>query len=94
MSRVPGAADTGDYESAKACGAYVLVRAAGGATITVRIVNECPSPCAPGQLDLSRQAFAKLADPSVGRLPITWSLLSPDLPGTITIRYKTGSTKW
>ncbi|MGJ5752023.1 expansin (peptidoglycan-binding protein) [Streptomyces puniciscabiei] len=83
-----------DYESAKACGAYVLVRAAGGATITVRIVNECPSPCAPGQLDLSRQAFAKLADPSVGRLPITWSLLSPDLPGTITIRYKTGSTKW
>jgi expansin (peptidoglycan-binding protein) len=83
-----------DYESAKACGAYVLVRAAGGATITVRIVNECPWPCAPGQLDLSRQAFAKLADPSVGRLPITWSLLSPDLPGTIAIRYKTGSTKW
>ncbi|WP_325100381.1 expansin EXLX1 family cellulose-binding protein [Streptomyces broussonetiae] len=83
-----------DYESAKACGAYVLVRAAGGAAITVRIVNECPSPCAPGQLDLSRQAFAKLADPSVGRLPITWSLLSPDLPGTIAVRYKAGSTKW
>ncbi|MFF3908324.1 expansin EXLX1 family cellulose-binding protein [Streptomyces sp. NPDC001848] len=83
-----------DYESAEACGAYVLVRAAGGATITVRIVNECPWPCAPGQLDLSRQAFAKLADLSVGRLPITWSLLSPDLPGTIAIRYKTGSTKW
>lgn len=83
-----------DYESAKACGAYVLVRAAGGATITVRIVNECPSPCAPGQLDLSKQAFAKLADLSVGRLPITWSLLSPDLPGRIAVRYKTGSTKW
>ncbi|WP_369390766.1 expansin EXLX1 family cellulose-binding protein [Streptomyces sp. CG1] len=83
-----------DYESAKACGAYVLVRAASGATITVRIVNECPSPCARGQLDLSRQAFAKLADLSVGRLPITWSLLSPDLPGTIAVRYKTGSTKW
>ena len=42
-----------DYESAKACGAYVLVRAANGASITVRIVNECPLPCAPGQLDLS-----------------------------------------
>ncbi|WP_323377498.1 expansin EXLX1 family cellulose-binding protein [Streptomyces sp. RB17] len=83
-----------DYESAKACGAYVLVRAASGATVTVRIVNECPWPCAPGQLDLSRQAFAKLADLSVGRLPITWSLLSPDLPGRIAIRYKTGSTKW
>ncbi|MCX3063780.1 expansin EXLX1 family cellulose-binding protein [Streptomyces beihaiensis] len=83
-----------DYESAKACGAYVRVRAAGGATVTVRIVNECPAPCAPGQLDLSRQAFAKLADLSVGRLPVTWTLLSPDLPGAIAIRYKTGSTKW
>ncbi|MCD9875695.1 RlpA-like double-psi beta-barrel domain-containing protein [Streptomyces guryensis] len=83
-----------DDESAKACGAHVLVRAAGGATITVRIGNECPWPCAPGRLDLSRQAFAKLADLSVGRLPMTWSLLSPDLPGTIAIRYKSGSTKW
>ncbi|OLZ59134.1 hypothetical protein AV521_46010 [Streptomyces sp. IMTB 2501] len=81
-----------DHESVKACGAYVLVRAASGAT--VRIVNECPWPCAPGQLDLSRQAFPRLADLSVGRLPITWSLLSPDLPGRIAIRYKTGSTKW
>ncbi|MGW3062034.1 expansin EXLX1 family cellulose-binding protein [Streptomyces sp. NPDC001130] len=83
-----------DYESAKACGAYVLVRAADGATSTVRIVNECPWPCAPGQLDLSRQAFGKPADLSVGRLPITWSLLSPDQPGTIAVRYKAGSTKW
>lgn len=38
--------------------------------------------------------FAKPADLSVGRLPITWSLLGPDLPGTIGIRYKTGFTKW
>lgn len=83
-----------DYESSKACGAYVLVRAANGASITVRIVNECPLPCAPGQLDLSHQAFAKLADLSLGRLPITWTLLSPGSPGTISIRYKTGSTRW
>ena len=83
-----------DYESAKACGAYVSVRAAGGAAITVRIVNECPAPCAPGQLDLSQQAFAKLADLSVGRLPISWTLLSPETAGTISIRYKTGSTRW
>ncbi|WP_308191766.1 expansin EXLX1 family cellulose-binding protein [Kitasatospora humi] len=83
-----------DYESAKACGAYVSVRAASGAAITVRIVNECPAPCAPGQLDLSRQAFAKLADLSVGRLPISWTLLSPDTAGTVSIRYKSGSSKW
>jgi len=83
-----------DYESAKACGAHVLVRAANGASITVLITNECPLPCAPGQIDLSRQAFAKLANLSVGRLPITWTLQSPASAGTISIRYKVGSSQW
>ncbi|MFD5614314.1 expansin EXLX1 family cellulose-binding protein [Kitasatospora sp. NPDC127060] len=84
-----------DYETSKACGATVLVRAANGASITVRIVNECPLPCAPGQLDLSHEAFGKLADLSVGRLPITWSLLSPGTaPATMSIRYKAGSSQW
>ncbi|MDQ4111662.1 MAG: RlpA-like double-psi beta-barrel domain-containing protein [Actinomycetota bacterium] len=83
-----------DYESARACGAYVLVRAANGASIKVRIVNVCPLPCKPGQIDLSQQAFAKLADLKVGRLPITWKLLSPAASGTISIRYKDGSSQW
>ncbi|MEY9966900.1 expansin (peptidoglycan-binding protein) [Streptacidiphilus sp. MAP12-16] len=83
-----------DYESSKACGDYVLVRAGNGASLTVRIVNECPLPCAPGQLDLSQQAFARLANLSVGRLPITWTLLSPASPGPLSLRYKTGSTRW
>ncbi|MFD9408584.1 expansin EXLX1 family cellulose-binding protein [Streptomyces sp. NPDC059989] len=86
------AMNTTDYESSRACGAYVRVRAANGASITVRITNECPLPCAPGQLDLSEQAFAKLADLKVGRIPITWNLLSPQTPSTISIRYKTGSS--
>ncbi|MCX5130473.1 expansin EXLX1 family cellulose-binding protein [Streptomyces sp. NBC_00347] len=89
------AMNTADYESSRACGAYVRVRAASGASITVRITNECPSPCAPGQLDLSEQAFAKLADLKVGRIPITWNLLSPQTHSTISLRYKTGSsTHW
>ncbi|WP_406054738.1 expansin EXLX1 family cellulose-binding protein [Streptomyces sp. NBC_01077] len=88
------AMNTTDYESSRACGAYVLVRASNGASITVRITNECPLPCAPGQLDLSEQAFAKLADLKVGRLPITWSLLSPDTLGPLSIRYKTGSSPY
>ncbi|MFG3054733.1 expansin EXLX1 family cellulose-binding protein [Kitasatospora sp. NPDC048239] len=84
-----------DYESSRACGAHVLVRAANGASITVRIVNECPLPCAPGQLDLSHEAFSKLAELSVGRLPITWTLLSPGTaPDTMSIRYKDGSSQW
>ncbi|WP_251063968.1 expansin EXLX1 family cellulose-binding protein [Streptomyces sp. ISL-44] len=86
------AMNTTDYESSRACGAYVRVRTASGASITVRITNECPLPCAPGQLDISEQAFAKLADPKVGRIPITWSLLSPHTSDTLSLRYKTGSS--
>ncbi|MFJ6894175.1 expansin EXLX1 family cellulose-binding protein [Streptomyces hokutonensis] len=89
-----GAMNTTDYESSKACGAYVLVHAAGGATVTVRITNECPGDCAPGQIDLSAQAFAKLVSPSAGRIPITWNLVSPTTSDTISIRYKTGSSRY
>ena len=88
------AMNTTDYETSKACGAYVLVRAANGASVTVRITNECPLPCAPGQLDLSEQAFAKLTPVSTGRIAITWSLVSPDTAGTISIRYKSGSSPY
>ncbi|WP_062645389.1 expansin EXLX1 family cellulose-binding protein [Streptomyces maremycinicus] len=88
------AMNTADYETSKACGAYVLVRAGSGASITVRITNECPAPCEAGQLDLSRQAFAELAPLSAGRIPVTWSLLSPATSDTVSIRYKTGSTRY
>lgn len=88
------AMNTTDYETSRACGAYIRVHAANGASVTVRITNECPLPCAPGQLDLSEQAFAELAPVSAGRLAITWSLLSPDTSGTISIRYKTGSSPY
>ncbi|MCX5373102.1 expansin EXLX1 family cellulose-binding protein [Streptomyces sp. NBC_00015] len=88
------AMNTADYETSKACGAYVLVRAGSGASITVRITNECPAPCEAGQLDLSRQAFAKLAPLSAGRIAVTWSLLSPATSDTVSIRYKTGSTQY
>jgi expansin len=83
-----------DYETARACGAYVLVQAADGASVTVLITNECPSPCAPGQLDLSQQAFARLASPAAGRITVTWRLLSPAMSRTISIRYMTGSSRW
>ncbi|WAX80598.1 expansin EXLX1 family cellulose-binding protein [Streptomyces sp. KMM 9044] len=86
------AMNTTDYETSRACGAYVFVRAAGGASVTVRITDECPSPCAPGQLDLSKEAFAGLAGLSAGRIPVTWSLLSPGTSDTVSIRYKTGSS--
>ncbi|XVV01233.1 expansin EXLX1 family cellulose-binding protein [Actinosynnema sp. CA-248983] len=83
-----------DYENSNACGAYVLVRAANGKSITVRITNLCPAPCRVGQLDLSAEAFAMLAEPVRGEIPITWELVSPDLSSRIALRYKTGSSQW
>ncbi|WP_307844335.1 expansin EXLX1 family cellulose-binding protein [Actinospica acidithermotolerans] len=83
-----------DYENSKACGDHILVRASDGAEITVLITNECPLPCAPGQLDLSQQAFAKIANRSAGRISVTWQLLSPSDAGSISFRYQTGSSQW
>jgi expansin (peptidoglycan-binding protein) len=81
-----------DYEDSKACGAYVLVRASNGASLTVRITNLCPQPCRVGQLDLSAEAFARLAAPETGEIPITWTLVSPEMSKGISLRYKTGSS--
>ncbi|MFF4402824.1 expansin EXLX1 family cellulose-binding protein [Streptomyces sp. NPDC001480] len=89
-----GAMNTTDYETARACGAYVHVRAANGRSVTVRITNECPLPCAPGQIDLSQQAFSQLGDLHLGRIAITWNLVSPGSPGTLSVRYKTGSSQY
>lgn len=88
------AMNTRDYEESKACGAYVRVRAANGASVTVRITNLCPGDCLPGQLDLSPQAFAKLAAPVTGRISITWTLVSPAAANPISIRYKDGSSQY
>ncbi|MFD9125548.1 expansin EXLX1 family cellulose-binding protein [Kitasatospora sp. NPDC059571] len=68
--------------------------AAHGASLTVRTVDVCPLFCAAGQLDLGREASTRLADLSVGRLPIAWTLLSPDGTGAVSLRYRTGSGKW
>ncbi|WP_439656999.1 expansin EXLX1 family cellulose-binding protein [Lentzea sp. HUAS TT2] len=82
-----------DYEGSAACGAHVLVQA-GGKSITVRITNLCPAPCRPGQLDLSAEAFAMLAAPVKGEIPISWTLVSPETAKKISIRYKTGSSQY
>ncbi|MFG2132966.1 expansin EXLX1 family cellulose-binding protein [Streptomyces sp. NPDC048751] len=81
-----------DYENARMCGAYLQVKGPRG-EITVKIVDRCPE-CRPGDIDLSERAFARIADPVVGRVPITWKLVSPDIGGTVAYRYKEGSSQW
>lgn len=81
-----------DFDTASACGAYVQVTGPKG-TVMVRIVDLCPG-CAVGDLDLSQQAFAKIANIAAGRVPITWQVVSPEIPGPIAYHFKTGSSKW
>jgi expansin (peptidoglycan-binding protein) len=81
-----------EYDNAAACGAYVHVVGPKGQA-TVRIVDLCPE-CHVGHLDLSREAFASIADLPQGRVDITWQVVSPDLPGPIAYHFKDGSNQW
>ncbi len=81
-----------DWAYSAVCGEYVHVRGPDG-EVTVRIVDLCPG-CASGDLDLSQEAFAKIAPLPRGRVPITWQVVSPDLPGPIAYHFKDGSNQW
>lgn len=82
-----------DYQNSQACGAHLAVTGPNGATVTVKIVDRCPE-CKPGDIDLSAEAFAKLAAPSAGRIRISWKLLSPALSGPVAYKYKDGSSQY
>lgn len=81
-----------DYANAALCGAYIEVEAPEG-KVTVRIVDRCPE-CAPGDVDLSPEAFGLIADLVAGRVPIRWHIVSPELQGPILYRFKEGSNQW
>jgi expansin (peptidoglycan-binding protein) len=81
-----------EYGNATACGTYVYLTGPKGA-ITVRIVDLCPE-CGAGHLDLSLEAFSRIAEPVQGRVPITWQVISPDLTGPIAYHFKEGSNQW
>lgn len=81
-----------DYADSLLCGAYIEI-AGPKATIVVRIVDQCPE-CPAGDIDLSEQAFALIADPVQGRVPITWRIVGPALAGPIVYHFKEGSNQW
>lgn len=86
------AMNTEEFDNAAVCGSYVEVTGALG-TVTVRIVDLCPE-CKAGHLDLSREAFAKIDEIRLGRVPITWQVVSPPIGGPIRYQFKDGSNQW
>ncbi|KAJ4957614.1 hypothetical protein NE237_024725 [Protea cynaroides] len=79
---IAAASDT-FWNSGAACGTYYTVTCTGptnpgvaqpctGASVTVMIVDHCPSGCA-GIIDLSEEAFATIADMKAGKVNIDYN---------------------
>ncbi|WP_262846044.1 expansin EXLX1 family cellulose-binding protein, partial [Sphaerisporangium corydalis] len=83
-----------EYAGSAACGAYLDVTGPQG-TARVQVVDECMS-CAPGELDLSRSAFARIA--SAGQRVVRVGYLTvrnPEVGRTVAFRVKKGSSaRW
>jgi len=78
-----------DYAHAAWCGACLAVSGPGG-EVVVRVVDECPG-CKHGDLDLSRDAFARIAPLSAGRVRIAWHEVACPVSGPIVYQLKAGS---
>lgn len=87
-----GAMNHVDYANSAICGAYVHIDGPNG-SVDVRIVDQCPE-CPAGNIDLSPEAFDRIAPRIEGRVPITWRIISPDITGPIQYRFKEGSSQW
>jgi expansin (peptidoglycan-binding protein) len=74
------------------CGACATVVGPKG-SVVVRIVDLCPE-CKKGHLDLSPQAFEKVADLVKGRVDITWQLRACAVSGKVRYQIKDGSSQW
>jgi len=84
-----GAMNDRDYGTADWCGGCVEVDGPDG-SVTVRIVDRCPG-CAPGDIDLSREAFGQIAPLSAGRVPITWREVPCNVSGSLGYHFQDGA---
>jgi expansin (peptidoglycan-binding protein) len=82
-----------EYAGAGACGTVLDVRGPQG-TVRVTVVDLCPE-CEAGHLDLGVPAFAAIADPVRGIVPVTYTrVVDPPLPGPVRVRIKEGSSRF
>lgn len=81
-----------EYGASAACGGCMRVKGESG-EVTVRVVDSCPG-CGAGHLDLSREAFAKIAPLPKGRVPITYQTVACAVTGSLAFHFKDGSSKF
>ncbi|RZS52275.1 expansin EXLX1 family cellulose-binding protein [Sphaerotilus mobilis] len=90
--RMIAAMNAADYAGSAACGAQLVVRGPNG-SVTVRVVDKCPE-CAPGDVDLSAEAFERIAAPIDGRVDVSWQAEPASVAGPVSYRYKEGSSRF
>ncbi|CAN5908192.1 expansin EXLX1 family cellulose-binding protein [soil metagenome] len=78
-----------EFARSASCGSCIAVSGPKGA-VTIRIVDSCPG-CEEHHLDLSESAFAKIADPKAGRVPITYQTVACKVNGNMAYQFKDGS---
>lgn len=82
-----------EYGGAAACGSYLEVTGPGG-SVRAEVIDQCP-PCQAGHIDLSENAFAKLAPLAAGLIHVTYRVIAdPALPGPVSLRVKEGSSAY
>ena len=83
------------WQGSAVCGMCVEVVGPKGEAnkIVIRIVDLCPE-CKTGDLDLSQEAFAKIADPVAGRVKINWQPVACGVSGALSYKFKDGSSQW
>jgi len=87
------AMNIGQYLNSAVCGSCVEIEGPKG-NLRVRIVDSCPDCPDKGHLDLSRSAFAKIADPVDGRVRVRWRTVTCDVKGPLRYHIKDGSSQW
>ncbi|MFG1651930.1 expansin EXLX1 family cellulose-binding protein [Micromonospora sp. NPDC049275] len=81
------------YSGAAACGSYLDVSGPKG-TVRVMVMDQCAG-CGNSKIDLSDEAFARIADRSQGIARVTYrAVVNPPLHGGLTFRMKGGASKY
>lgn len=87
-----GAMNAVDYAGSQICGACVSITGPNG-TVIIKIIDQCPE-CPEGNIDLSPEAFSKIADTLAGRVPIKWQVIPCNLGEPIEYHFKGDSNQW
>ncbi|MGW5576373.1 expansin EXLX1 family cellulose-binding protein [Micromonospora chokoriensis] len=81
------------YSKGAACGSYLDVTGPKG-TVRVMVMDQCGG-CGPTKIDLSTEAFTRIADRSQGIASVTYrAALNPQLDGGLTFRIKGGASQY